>query len=367
MTQEHILVAGASGVVGYAAMKLFAERGCRVTALSRRPPLQDFGARHLSLDLMDADACREAMAGMTDVTRVVYAALYEKPGLMPGWVESDHIETNRRMFENLLDPLLAGARGLRHVSLLQGTKAYGAHVRQIPLPAREHRDELHAQPNFYWEQERAIRERQAGQDWNFTIFRPQLIFGMALGAAMNLIPPIGVYAALLRERGEALHFPGGPSTFVIEAVDADLLARAMAWAGDAQGAESAANETFNVTNGDVFVWRQVWPAIADALGMDVGEERPCSMASTLPEQASEWDGIRQRHGLRAPDLASFVGESHHYMDFTFTPGVPERTAAALVSTIHLRQAGFAECMDTEAMFRKWIGIYQQEGLLPKPG
>lgn len=364
MAREHIVVAGASGVVGYAAMKLFAERGCRVTAVSRRPPLHDFGAEHMAVDLQDPKACREAFGGMSDVTRLVYAALYEKPGLMPGWVETDHIDTNRRMLENLFEPLSAAAGGLQHVSLLQGTKAYGAHVRQIPLPAREHRDELHAQPNFYWEQERYIRERQQGQDWQWTIFRPQLIFGMALGAAMNLIPPIGVYAALLREQGEPLHYPGGPSTFVIEAVDADLLARAMAWAGDEAGQQAAASEIFNVTNGDVFVWREVWPAIADALGMTVGEERPQSMAQALPAQAAAWDAIRERHGLRAPALEPFVGESHHYMDFTFTPDAPERTAAALVSTIHLRRSGFGECMDTEAMFRKWFNAYQQEGLLP---
>ncbi len=366
MAREHIVVAGASGVVGYAAMKLFAERGNRVTAVSRRPPLHDFGCDHLAVDLTDAEACREVFGRMGDVTRLVYAALYEKPGLMPGWVESDHIETNRRMLENLFEPLSAAANGLRHVALLQGTKAYGAHVRQIPLPAREHRDELHSQPNFYWEQERYLRDRQAGRSWHWTIFRPQLIFGMALGAAMNLIPPIGVYAALLRARGEPLHYPGGPSTFVIEAVDADLLARAMAWAGDDAGREAATNEIFNVTNGDVFVWREVWPAIAAAFGMAVGEERPESMARLLPSEAGAWDEIRARYGLRAPGLEAFVGESHHYMDFTFTPEAPERTAAALVSTIHLRQAGFAECMDTEVMFEKWIRQYQQEGLLPPP-
>lgn len=367
MSQEHVLVAGASGVVGYAAMKLFAERGCRVTAVSRRPPLHSFGADHLAVDLMDADACGDAFGGLTDVTRVVYAAVYEKPGLMPGWVEPDQIEINRRMLENLLEPLTAAAGELRHVCLLQGTKAYGAHVRQIPLPAREHRDELHSQANFYWDQENYVRHLQKGQRWNWTIFRPQLIFGMALGAVMNLIPPIGVYAALLREQGEPLHFPGGPSTLVLEAVDADLLARAIAWAGDQDGADQAGNEIFNITNGDVFVWREVWPAIADALGMPVGEERPQSIATLLPEQAAVWDDIRHREALRAPDLAGFVGESHHYMDFTFAPGLPESTAAALVSTIRLRQAGFGECMDTEAMFRKWIRQYQQECLLPARG
>ena len=55
---EHILITGASGVVGYAALKHFAERGdCRVTAVSRRRPLETFGAQFRSLDLTDAYAC----------------------------------------------------------------------------------------------------------------------------------------------------------------------------------------------------------------------------------------------------------------------------------------------------------------------
>ena len=364
MTQEHVLVAGASGVVGYAAMKHYAERGFRVTAVSRRPPLETFGATHLAVDLRNRAECSQAFAGMSDVTRLVYAALYEKPGLMPGWLEDDQIATNRAMLQNLFEPLERAAGGLRHVALLQGTKAYGAHVRQIPLPAREHRDELHAQANFYWEQERFIRERQQGRDWHWTIFRPQLIFGMALGAAMNLIPPIGVYGALLKARGEPLHYPGGPARFVIEAVDADLLARAMAWAADDAGRDAAANDIFNVTNGDVFVWKEVWPAIADALGMELGEDRPAQMAEWLPAHAGEWDAIRARSSLLAPGIEAFVGESHHYMDFTFAPAAAVQTGAALVSTIRLRQAGFAECMDSEAMFAKWIAAYQQAGLLP---
>ncbi|MBW2295615.1 MAG: NAD-dependent epimerase/dehydratase family protein, partial [Deltaproteobacteria bacterium] len=129
---EHVLISGATGVVGYAAMKHFAQRGdCTVTAISRRRPLETFGARFHSLDLMDAKACQEFAEELTDVTRLVYAALYEKPGLYRGWFEADQIERNRRMLENLFDPLEQAASGLRHVSLLQGTKAYGAHVRPI--------------------------------------------------------------------------------------------------------------------------------------------------------------------------------------------------------------------------------------------
>src|SRR5262249_9981358 len=139
---DHVVIAGVTGVVGYAALRHFAERGdCAVTGLSRREPLDTFGARFRSVDLTDRAACRELAAEARDATHLVFAALSEKPGLYTGWLEADQIATNGRMFANLLDALDAAAPRLRHVTLLQGTKAYGAHVRPIPLPAREGRDE----------------------------------------------------------------------------------------------------------------------------------------------------------------------------------------------------------------------------------
>jgi Cyanate lyase C-terminal domain len=50
--------------------------------------------------------------------------------------------------------------------------------------------------------------------------RPQLVTGPTPGA-LNVLPAIGVYAAIQREKGEPFGFPGGPS-FVWEAADALL-------------------------------------------------------------------------------------------------------------------------------------------------
>ena len=157
------------------------------------------------------------------------AALYERPGLVAGWREREQIETNDRMFRNLFDPLERHAKKLRHVTLLQGTKAYGVHVRPLAVPARENRSEMHQQPNFYWNQENHLRASQRGKDWNWSILRPVLIVGYSTGSAMNVIPALGVYAALRREAGLDLPFPGGAPR-VAQAIDADLLARVIAWA-----------------------------------------------------------------------------------------------------------------------------------------
>ncbi len=348
-------------MVGFAAVKHFAEKeDCQVTAVSRRRPLETFGARFRAVDLTDAQACAELCDSTGGVTRLVYAALYEKPGLVPGWLEQDQIETNQRMLENLFEPLERTSPDLRHVALLQGTKAYGAHVRALPVPARENRSELRDVPNFYWTQEDYLRARHDGKAWHWSILRPQVIFGLSIGAAMNLIPAIGVYAALRKERGEPLAFPGGLGP-VLEAVDADLLARAIDWAGSSP---EARNEIFNVTNGDVFTWPGVWPAIADSLGMEVGDPEPERLGESMPARAAEWDVVREKHGLMSPGIAEFVGESFHYADFCMAYGATGGLPPALVSTIKLRQAGFAESMDTEAMLRKWFRLFQEKRLLP---
>jgi nucleoside-diphosphate-sugar epimerase len=359
MARKTVVVAGASGLVGYAALKHFAGAPeTDVIALSRgRPP--GLEVRHLALDLTDAAACREAVDTLHDVTHLVYAALFELPGLVEGWRDERQIETNDRMLRNLLGPLAAVAPGLRHVTLLQGTKAYGVHVRPLAVPAREGRSEMREQPNFYWAQEDYLRSVQAGRDWGFTILRPVLIVGEAIGGAMNLIPALGAHAAVMRERGPILPYPGGAER-VGQAVDADLLARAIAWAGEAPAAR---DETFNVTNGDVFTWPNVWPAIAEAVGMRPGPDEPFLLQSL---GRGDWDRARQRFGLESPALTDFVGLSLEYADYQMRYGHTEPGPPAIVSTVKISQAGFHEVMDTELMFRKWFKVFQRKRLLPPP-
>ncbi len=358
MARKTVLVAGATGLVGYAALKHFAaESGTAVIALSRRPPPDVPSARHLPLDLTDAAACEAAAEALRDVTHLVYAALFEMPGLVEGWRNDQQIDTNDRMLRNLLGPLMRAAPGLRHVTLLQGTKAYGVHIRPLAVPAREGRSELRDQANFYWNQEAYLRAARLGRDWGFTILRPVLIIGEAIGGAMNLIPALGVHAAIMRERGPILPYPGGAER-VSQAVDADLLARAVGWAGET---EAARDETFNVTNGDVFSWPNVWPAIADAAGMRTGPDEPFLLQSL---GRADWDRARERYGLVSPGLAEFVGLSLEYADYQMRYGHTEPGAPAIVSTVKIAQAGFHEVMDTEVMFRKWFRLFQKKRLLP---
>ena len=331
-----------------------------VVALSRRRPRNLYGAQHVALDLTDATQCARAAAELRGATHLIYAALYEAPNLVDGWRDPSQIETNDRMLRNLMGVLESAAPGLRHVALLQGTKAYGVHVRPLRVPAREDRSEMYEQPNFYWAQENFLRELRQRKAWHWSILRPVLIVGLAMGGAMDLVPPLGVYAAMLREAGRPLDYPGGAAR-VSQAVDVDLLARAIAWSGEA---EAARNQAFNVTNGDVFTWENVWPAIADALDMKPGNAVPHALAQEYPKWIAPWDDLRRSHDLISPGLEAFVGLSFQYADYTMRHGQTQSGPPSIVSTVKINQAGFTEMMDTEVMFKKWFRQARSLRLLP---
>ncbi|MEV0069180.1 NAD-dependent epimerase/dehydratase family protein [Amycolatopsis sp. NPDC050768] len=354
-----VLVAGASGLVGAACVSAFAQAGWDVVAVSRRAPETEPGVpfAHVPLDLTDAAAVADAARRFGDVTHLVYTAVFEKPGLVRGWRDRDQMRTNERMLQALTGAL-SGAR-LEHVTLLQGTKAYGVHRHPIRIPARErHPRDQHE--NFYWLQEDHLRALAAERGFGWTILRPQLVVGPTHGVAMNLPPVIGAYAAICRAEGLPFGFPGGPP-YVTEAVDVRLVANAAVWAATARAAR---DEHFNLTNGEVFAWRDLWPALAEELGVEPGPDSPRRLAQFLRAHAGTWDRIVAAYGLRPVPLAALLGESHHYADFHFAAGAEIAPPPAFVSTVKIHQAGFTETRDTEASFRHWLRVLAERGILP---
>jgi nucleoside-diphosphate-sugar epimerase len=346
--------------VGTAAIDAFLDEDWEVMAISRRLPevRSEKPFRHLALDLRDPQACADGMAKLVDVTHVVYAAVYEKPGLVKGWQDQDQMRINLEMLQNLVDPLSTAA-DLQHITLLQGTKAYGVHRHPIRVPSRE-REPRDDHPNFYWLHEDHVRTKADEQGFGWTILRPQLVVGPNYGVAMNLPPVIGAFAAICREEGRPLGFPGGIS-YVTEAVDARLVAHAARWAATAP---QALGEHFNLTNGEVFEWRDLWPAIADVLGMTPGPDAPVRLSEYLPARTDLWDDIVRQNGLRPTRLTDLLGESHHYADFCFAHGARRLPPPAFLSTVKIKQAGFCETWDTQASMRHWLQVLIDRRILP---
>lgn len=356
-----LAVMGASGIVGRALVTQAQRQGIDVLALSRNPP--DIAhCDFVSVDLNDAAACASLSSSLNDVTHLVYTALYEKPGLLAGWREADQMQTNLTMLQNCLTGLFAKA-DLSHIAILQGTKAYGAHIAPMRIPGKESEPRV-PHENFYWLQEDYLKEHVEQIGAAYSIWRPQVIIGHGFaggqGAPMNMLAAIGAYIAFCMYDGKPCGYPGGPNS-PMESVDAELLGRAILF-----GLESpkAQNQTFNVTNGDVMEWRNVWSAMTSVFGLEPAEPK-VRLLSELYDREDDWQDLCDQFGLVKSSLREFVGDSFHYADALFATGAEVAPPPALVSTIKLRQAGFAECMDSEQMFQRWLQKLQMMNRLPQ--
>jgi nucleoside-diphosphate-sugar epimerase len=349
---KRVVVAGALGVVGRSVVDELSRRpDTEVVALSRRAPDFETRARSISVDLSDANDCRAKLAEL-GATDLVYCALHGRSSSNDTWGEEAEIQANGRMLQNTLDALEGPE--LRHVAVLQGAKAYGCHLERVPVPGKEAAPR-HDHPNFYWVQEDLFRERAAASHWHWTVFRPQYIVGFSIGSPINILSPIGVYAAICREIGVPLSYPGRTDT-PTEATDARLLARAIAWSQEAAGAQ---DEIFNITNGDLFTFPSLLRTAAETFGMEVGPDRPQSLQAWMADKGPVWSEIVRKHGLLPYTLEDLVGPSWAFADAAFSA-----PAAFFESTIKIRQAGFQDCIDSNTMVAEWLAHLQQARVLP---
>lgn len=352
-----LLVAGALGVVGRAVLREFENRrDWTIVGLSRRQP--DFASRasFLSLDLRDAAACEGASPRLSQVTHLVYCATSEPEHLLSGWLQRDHIDVNIAMLRNLLEPLRRHAPGLRHVILLQGTKAYGAAAGTFKIPAKED-DPRSLAPNFYYGQEDYLRAAQDCSAWSWTILRPQFVCGFSVGSPMNGLNGVAVYAAMSRELGVPLRFPGGAGR-ILEVTDSRLLAQAAAWTMDTPG---CANEIFNIVNGDCLTWESLWPKVARLFGIDWAPPAPARLSRIMADKAGLWQRMVEHHGLRPYTLAELV-PNWGMTDYILGYKTPEQPM--LLSGLKARRFGFQACIDSEAMFLEWLQFLQDDRIVP---
>jgi nucleoside-diphosphate-sugar epimerase len=352
------LVVGGLGVVGRATLDhMTSMPDWDVVALSRRAPDFPTRAQFVSVDLSDRAGCRQALSPFNDVTHVVYAALQEQASVVSGWTDAEHVRTNLQMLTNLLDAIEEASPALRHITLMQGAKAYGIHLgAKGRIPFKES-DPRPVAPNFYFDQEDLIRARQKTARWTWTVLRPPGVCGVTIGSPMNTLVAVGVYAAVCRELGLPFEYPGGEGS-VKEVCDARLLAKSVVWAGTTP---ACGNEIFNIANGDCFMWEHLWPRFAEVFGMECAPPRPQSVAQAMPDKGPAWDRIVAKHGLRPHRFEQLV-PSWDFMDFTFRHGRP--STVSLMSTVKARQAGFQETVDTEAMFVELLRQLQDDKILP---
>src|ERR1700745_3613411 len=122
---KKVLVTGASGLLGVAAIEKFLAAGWEVIGVSRRKPELPSGRKidFLSVDLRDEEKTRAAFEPLTGITHIAYTALHEKPELVAGWSSKEQIDTNNAMLRNVVEPIVRKSSNCRHVRILQGPKS----------------------------------------------------------------------------------------------------------------------------------------------------------------------------------------------------------------------------------------------------
>lgn len=345
------VVAGSSGITGRALIELLLARGWEVIGLSRAGN-SIMGERAIAIDLMDADASRRKLAGISDVTHVFYSGRYtHKAGI------AEPVAENLAMLKNAVEPLLASSgHTLRHIHLVHGTKYYGSNTGPFPTPARE-TDSRSIAPNFYYAQEDYIASLQVGTNWKWSISRPHGLLHSQRDSPRNIVLVIAVYALICRELGLPLSFPGTSKNFsaLYQCTSVDQLAEGVLWMSEDA---NCGNQAFNLTNGDLIRWERLWPVFARYFGMEVGPVRTLRLPIAMADKAPVWEAIRARHGLTAPPLEKLV--LWDYGDFVFGPDWDIAS-----DTSKLREFGFHGFRNTESEFIRYFKQLGEQRLLPK--
>ena len=344
------LVVGAQGVIGGNLIDhLLALGDWDIIGLSRRGGMDKESLRHISVDLLDQNDTAEKLGGLRTVTHIFYAAYQDRPT----WAEL--VPPNLAMLVNVVDAIEKTSPCLAHVSLMQGYKVYGAHLGPFKTPARE-TDSNHMPPEFNIDQQDFLEQRQKGKAWNWSALRPSVVIGFGLGNPMNLAMVIAVYASMSKELGLPLRFPGKPGAYdsLLEMTDAGLLARATVWAATD---ERCANQAFNINNGDLFRWSEMWPRIARFFDLEIAPPLPMTLDVVMADKEPLWNAMVEKHGL----------EPHPYKDVSSWPfgdAVFGWNYDFFADGTKARRSGFHDFVDTEAMFMRVLGDFRRRKIIP---
>ena len=348
------LVVGTSGIVGSATVALLLEQGWTVHGLARRPSDQP-GVHPVAADLTDAAGTAAALKDLAP--DAVFVSTWSRQEN-----EAENIRVNGAMVRNLLDGLRP-AKSVRHVALVTGLKhylgpfeAYGKGV--LPqTPFREEQGRLDVE-NFYYAQEDEVFAAAERDGFSWSVHRPHTVIGKAVGNAMNMGTTLAAYATLCRETGRPFRFPGSAAQWngLTDMTDARQLAAQLVWATTTP---EAANQDFNIVNGDVFRWSWMWSRIADWFGIEAApfDGTVVPLEEQMADDAVVWQRIAEREGLVEADLSRLASPWHTDADL----GRPIEVVTDMGKS---RRMGFTRYQPTDDAFYDLFAQLRADRLIP---
>lgn len=344
------LVVGANGVIGRNLIDyLMTLPEWNIIGVSRRGGEDVNRLQYVAADLLNEEDAFAKLGNLTTVTHIFYAAYQDRPT----WAEL--VQPNLAMLVNVVNAIEPIAPNLQHISLMQGYKVYGAHLGPFKTPAKE-TDAHHMPPEFNIDQQQFLEQRQPGTNWTWSALRPSVVSGFALGNPMNLAMVIAIYASISKELGLPLRFPGKPGAYnsLLEMTDANLLARATVWAATD---ERCANQAFNITNGDLFRWNELWPKIAAFFDLETAPPLPMSLEVVMSDKEGLWNSMVEKYDLMRNSYKDV--SSWRFGDFVFSWDYDFFSDSSKA-----RRFGFHDFIDTEKMFMDIFEEFRQRKVIP---
>ena len=354
MTNESktALVVGSTGITGLNLATHLAARGWRVYGLARKPKAFP-GVTPVAADLQNAAALKAALADVNPAHVFICTWLRQE-------TEAENVRVNGEMVRNLF-AALAGKK-LVHAALVTGTKhylgpfeSYGQTNAETPF--REDNPRLPGL-NFYYTQEDLLFEAAAKGSFGWTVHRSHTMIGYARGNAMNMGVTLAVYATLCKESGQPFIFPGSHEQWnaLTDVTDARILAEQLEWAATTPAAYGHA---FNISNGDLFRWRWLWPQLAAYFGVEPQgpPTPPLPLEPRMTGAGEAWKAVAQKYDLAEPDVNKLVSWWH-------TDGDLGRTIECVNDMTQSRLLGFCAYQPTPASFFELFERLKAERIIP---
>ncbi|KAK6429078.1 hypothetical protein LTR95_014777 [Oleoguttula sp. CCFEE 5521] len=400
------VVTGANGISGFATMRVLLEspeRWAKVWAASRKPPPQEMMAlltpdqrsrvEHVAVDFLSKpeDIAKELKDKGVKADHVFfYSYLQPRPDPgQPPWSNAQQlVDTNTALLRNFTEALDLAKITPKRFVLQTGAKNYGVHLGPHRSPATESDPRVTLAPNFYYPQEDILYKYCEAHNIGWNIICPAWILGAVTGAAMNILLPLAIYAAVQAQKGDKLEFPGdlelwlGPS----EHSSAKLTGYLTEWAALE---DKCKNQKFNASDTCPLPHNRLWPELARWYGapgtnnpdlddakytvvgtkdvvptpLGYGPGRQLRFAWTLvgwahePKNQQAWKEIMQKNGLKYNPFDDIEP------NFEFGDAAAWGLAASL-SMNKARYFGFAGHVDTLESMHTVCEEFNKLGMLP---
>jgi nucleoside-diphosphate-sugar epimerase len=350
------LIVGATGIIGGNLAKELLANGWTVYGLSRDPKDTGNGVKPIAANLLDPESLERALVDVRPTHTFITTWTRRA-------TEAENIDVNGAMVRNVLNAL-SPKKSVQHVALVTGLKHYlgpfdayvsGGFLPETPLREEQGRLDL---PNFYYAQEDELFAAAKRDRFSWSVHRPHTVIGLAVGNAMNMGSTIAVYASICKEIGRKFHFPGSEQQWsgLCDVTDARILAKQLLWAATTKAAQ---NEAFNITNGDTFRWKWLWPRIGrwfdvETVGFD-GRMHPLE-----PEMADDdaiWAGMATKYKLVEPNLRRVSSAWHTDLDLG-------RPVEVMTDMGKSRKLGFTAFQSTEDSFLDLFAEMRKQRLIP---